>query len=170
MSRFAPVSHFAQVSALKVYIDFLAFFCYFSSKIYNSFISMSFCDELLTFHDRILIHDEVSTFSNRILTNQKQEVVIRSFQWNCSYMKISGNNLLKLFNFNEVKEQLIDLNKNYALRSNTVVLPKAFPFAITSKSNFIVLQQMTAKKLRIATMKRQMLLKPELQIDVTIVS
>ena len=62
-------------------------------------------------------------------------------------MKISGNNLLKLFNFNEVKEQLIDLNKNYALRSSTAVLPKVFPFAITSKKQFYCITTDDSKKI-----------------------
>ena len=35
----------------------------------------------------ISFFDEVSNFRNRILTNQKQELVIRNFQWNCMLWK-----------------------------------------------------------------------------------
>ena len=31
----------------------------------------------------IFIFDEVADFYNRILTNQKQQLVIENFQWNC---------------------------------------------------------------------------------------
>ena len=35
----------------------------------------------------VLIPDEVSNFCNRILTNQKQELVVRNCQWNCMIIK-----------------------------------------------------------------------------------
>ena len=35
----------------------------------------------------VLIPDEVSNFCNRMLTNQKQELVIRNCQWNCMIIK-----------------------------------------------------------------------------------
>ena len=37
----------------------------------------------------VLISDEVSNFCNRILTNQKQELVVRNCQWNCMIIKQS---------------------------------------------------------------------------------
>ena len=69
-----------------------------------------------------------------------------------------------------MKEQLIDFKKNYTLKSSIAVLPKVFPFTITSKEQFYCITTDAAKILRVATMKRQMLLKPELQIDFAIVS
>ena len=55
---------------------FLAFFIFLvSSKILYFFHFHSF-------------FDEVSNFWNRILTNQKPEVVIRNCQWNCMFFSL----------------------------------------------------------------------------------
>ena len=87
------------------------------------------------------------------------------------YIKISVNNLLKLLNFKKLKEQWIDLNKNYTLKNSIAVLPRVLPFVIIKKKKKKI-HCITAdgrKDFRVATMKGQMLLTLELQIDVVMV-
>ena len=63
---------------------FLASFCCFSSK--KLFSSFSFHFSIYLF----IFLDEVSNFHNRILTNQKPELVIRHCQCNCKGFYMMG--------------------------------------------------------------------------------
>ena len=64
----------------------------------NAFIYF-FVIFVVAFHQKICVFiilisffDGVSNLRNRILTNQKRELVVSNFQWNCMY-KIQSSNL-----------------------------------------------------------------------------
>ena len=66
-----------------VLCTFLEFFCCFSRHricVFIIFISFS---------------DKVSNFRNRILTNQKRELVVSNCQWNCMLVSTKWSNLRK---------------------------------------------------------------------------
>ena len=69
VSRASPEQE--QIILLHIMTNFLAIFVLFLVITFVFFIIF------------ISIFDEVSNFLNRILTNQKQEFVIRNCQWNC---------------------------------------------------------------------------------------
>ena len=62
-------------ATLCLHIFFWHFFCCFSSK------------KICFYHFYFFFH-EVSSFRNRILTNQKPELMIRNCQWNCMQEKL----------------------------------------------------------------------------------
>ena len=55
-------------------------------KLFLSFFVV-FHEKKLAFIIPIFAVDEASNFRDKILTNQKSELVVRNFQWNCMLVK-----------------------------------------------------------------------------------
>ena len=110
---------------LYVYLCFSLFCCCFSSK------------NLHFYHFHFFFYDKVSNFRNRILTNQKLELLKRNCQWKRMNMPVGSNFSSSNLKMGELMSRLpmitslifsvlITLNRDTQPKSTTAVLLQLF--------------------------------------------
>ena len=91
--------------------------CYFLFPYTFQAFFIAFHHKICIFIIFIIFFDKVSNFLNTLLTNQKQELMIKSFEWNCMLIKNTRDNTMTILLNNYLPQHL----KNF-IQHNTFYL------------------------------------------------